>query len=874
MIRRSIVAICVCLAAFSGARAQTITTYAGGGPDGVQAVSSNLYVPVSVVAGGGSTLFIAAGARVFKVDALGVLTVVAGNGTYGFSGDGGPATSASLSGPTGLAVDGLGNLFIGDMGNNRIRKVAAADGIITTVAGNGIEGFSGDNGPATSASLNRPSGVAVDGLGNLFIADTRNHRIREVAAGGGTITTVAGNGTGAFSGDGGTATSASLKNPYGVAIDGSGNLFIVDTYNHRIREVAAGSAIITTVVGNGTVDIPAGNFGGDGGPATSASLKYPGGLALDGSGNLFVADSDNSRIRKVVPGANAGFTGEPDETITTVAGNGMFNFSGDGAAATSAGLFNPYDVAVDASGNLIIADTDNSRVRKVTVATGTITTVAGNGAYGFSGDAGAATSASLYLPAGVALDGSGNLFIADYFNSRIRKVTAGTGIITTVAGNGTYGFNGGGTATTRSLNFPAGVAVDSLGNLFIADTYSHRIRKVTGTNLTTIVGNGTGDFAGDGGTANFAHVNLPTGVAVDGSGNLFIADFGNNRIRRVGTDGFITTVAGNGTAGFSGDGGRATAASLSHPTGVAVDGSGNLFIADTDNHRIRKVVPGANAGVTGESDEIITTVAGNGTFCAGVCDLVTTHKCTAPAQNAGQACTLDNDCCAGVSVGDGGPAASASLKSPAGVGVDGAGNLYIADFDNSRIRKVTAATGIITTVAGDGAYAYRGDGGPATSASLYRPTGVVVDGSGNIFIADYANNRIRLVATAGAGAPPPPPVPDGRAVQGTAMRVTGSGTSLPIAWDVSTCGAAHHYNVYAGSMNDFTRVTQAICGLPPTGQATINLSGANMWWVVVGSNGSELGSCGSDSSGRERVLTGWESLCAETVQNCSGVCQP
>jgi uncharacterized protein (TIGR03437 family) len=334
----------------------------------------------------------------------------------------------------------------------------------------------------------------------------------------GTITTVAGNGTQGFSGDGGPATSASLYDPVGVTLDASGNLFIADDYHNRIREVSA-SGIITTVAGNGT-----NSFSGDGGPATSASLNFAPGVTLDASGNLFIADFDNNRIRKV--SANG--------IITTVAGNGSQGFSGDGGPATSASLYGPFGVALDASGNLFIADSENNRIRKVSTS-GTITTVAGNGTYGvFSGDGGPATSASLNLPIAVTVDSSGNLFIVDAQNNRIRMVSA-SGIITTVAGNGTRGFSGdGGPATSASLFSPFGAAVDSSGNLFIADGNNNRIRKVSANGIiTTVAGSGNQGFSGDGGPATSASLYLPNSVAVDSAGNIFIGDTGNNRIRKV-----------------------------------------------------------------------------------------------------------------------------------------------------------------------------------------------------------------------------------------------------------------------------------------------------------------------------------------------------
>ncbi|WP_242929066.1 LamG-like jellyroll fold domain-containing protein [Pontibacter vulgaris] len=331
------------------------------------------------------------------------------------------------------------------------------------------------------------------------------------------ITTVAGNGTYGYSGDGGAAISARLYNPFNVATDAAGNLYIAEYLNHRVRKVAV-DGTITTVAGMGVA-----TYGGDGGAATSAQLRNPSGVAVDAAGNIYIADYGNDRIRKVA--ANG--------TITTVAGTGVEGYSGDGGQATSAKLIDPYDVAVDAAGNLYIADYGNSRVRRV-AANGIITTVAGSGIPGYSGDGGAATSAKLTIPRGVAVDAAGNLYIADQSDNRIRKVST-NGIITTVAGNGTSG------------------------------------------------------YSGDGGAATSAQIRYPTDVAVDAAGNLYIADQSNFRIRKVSTNGVITTVAGNGTSGYSGDGGAATGAQFSSAFGVCVDVAGSLYIADAYNQRIRKV---------------------------------------------------------------------------------------------------------------------------------------------------------------------------------------------------------------------------------------------------------------------------------------------
>jgi len=564
------------------AQSGIITTYAGPGMpvNGGLAIDQAVDRPGSVVLDGAGGFYVASvtQSRIYRVSADGTLSLVAGDGTPGFSGDGGPATLAQLQYPYGVAVDGAGNLFIADYSNNRVRKVTP-DGMISTIAGNGTQGFSGDGGPATSAQLYYPDGLALDAAGNLYIADGGNYRIRKVTPAG-VISTVVGNGYG-FGGDGGPATSAQLSIPASVAVDASGNLFIADAANNRIRKVTP-DGVISTVAGNGTQ-----GFGGDGGPATSAQLSNPESVAVDVAGNLFIADTGNNRIRMVTPAG----------VISTVAGSGSLGFGGDGGPATSAQLSGPTSVAVDAVGNLFVADYGNSRIRKVTPA-GAISTVAGDGTWGYGGDGGPATSAQLMRPWGVAVDTAGDLFIADAENNRIRKVTP-AGMISTLAGVGWQGFGGdGGPASSAQLNEPMGLAVDAARNLYIADLNNNRIRKVTPTGvISTVAGYGTyGGFNGDGGPATSAQLYSPIGAAVDAMGNLFIADSQNCRIRRVTPDGVIGTVVGNGY-GFGGDGGPATSAQLYLPNGVAVDTAGNLFVADTLNNRIRKVASGRSVSM-------------------------------------------------------------------------------------------------------------------------------------------------------------------------------------------------------------------------------------------------------------------------------------
>ena len=664
-----------------------IDTIAGGGVgDNRPGGEARLSRPSGVAVDSSGNIYIAdySNDRIRRVDSLGIITTIAGTGNKGYSGDSGPAVEAQLNGPSGVAVDGAGNVYIADAGNHRIRRVDAG-GTISTIAGNGQGGYTGDGGPAFEAQLNVPAGVAVDNAGNVYIADLINNRIRRVDASG-TITTVAGTGDGGYSGDGAPANLAQLNNPIDLELDRAGNLYIADLMNNRIRRVDA-SGTITTVAGTGDE-----GYSGDGEAADRATLDYPSAVAVDYSGNIYIADYYNDRIRRV----------DSLGIITTIAGTGNVGYSGDGGPAVEAQLNRPDGVAVDETGNLYITDAGNDRVRRVNPGQ-TITTIAGIGETGYGGDGGLAIEAQLFHPSGIAVDGTGNLYIADTDNHRVRRVdTAGT--ITTIAGNGDEGYSGDGRlAVDAQLANPEGVALDGTGNLYITDRYNHRVRRVdpSGT-ITTVAGNGQFGYSGDGDLAVKAQLRDPWGVTVDGVGNLYIADSGNNCIRRVDAAGIITTVAGIADVyyGYGGDGGLAVEAKLAGPEGVALDGAGNLYIADTRNHRVRRV----------DSAGIITTVAGNG--------------------KRGHS-------------GDG-PAVVARLEYPSGVAVDHAGNLYIADRNNHRIRRVDS-TGNITTIAGTGDLGYEGDGGPALEAWLGSPMDVAVDGSGSVYIADFYNHRIRVL---------------------------------------------------------------------------------------------------------------------------------
>lgn len=553
----------------------------GGSGDGGPAVNATLSDPEGLAVDSAGNVYIADTGNncVRRVYPNGTILTIAGTGAYGYTGDGASALAATLASPAGVAVDNAGNVYVADSGNHAIRKISG-NGRITTLAGNGSPGNSGDGGAAANAQLDNPTGVAVDGARNVYVADMYNSVVREITAGG-EITTFAGNRIPGYLGDGSQATSAELAYPTDVAVDGSGNVYIADSQNSAIRKVSP-SGIIQTVAGNGT-----GGYSGDNGSAVTAELNFPSGVAVASSGVLYIADSDNARLRQV----------SASGTITTVAGNGAYAGSGNAA------LENPAGVAVDTAGNLYISDQGTSTVRKLSAA-GVISTIGGIGVFGYSGDGAAASAAEFAYPAGVAVDTSGNVYVVDSYNSRVRKIST-AGVVTTVVGNGRRGYSGNGVAATSAeLNFPQGIAVDSAGNLYIADTNNSCIRKVTtGGIITTIAGNGTAGYLGDNGPASASELNYPYAVALDAAGNVYIADTLNNVIRQISTTGIITTIAGNGFSGYSGDDGAPTSAELNFPAGVAVDASGSVYIADSDNFVVRRVSGGAISTIAGTNQD-------------------------------------------------------------------------------------------------------------------------------------------------------------------------------------------------------------------------------------------------------------------------------
>jgi sugar lactone lactonase YvrE len=679
----------------------TIQTVAGGGPNDVLAVTYGIGPMKSVAIGPAGELFVAAGNigenRIYRITlADGKLFVHAGSGRgFGESaGDGARAIDAAMSYPTGLAFDSSGHLYFADPETNRVRRVDRFTGIITTVAGTGTRSSTGDGGPAVNATVATPVGLAFDTAGFLYIAEQTGRRIRRIAPDTKIISTVAGNGQDADSGDGQAASQASFRKIEDVAVDAAGNIYVSDSRTHRVRKIAAMSGIITAFACSGVA-----GYTGDTLAAISAQCNEPKGLFADLSGNVWIADSGNNRIRRV----------NPSGVIASVAGGGPT--LGDGGVATSARLSTPSDIWVDIAGNLFIADMFNGRARKVDAVSNIISTMAGSGE-GFpargGGDGLPGLGAWMFAPASTARDSAGNVFIADAGDRKLRKLDATTGRMSTVAGTGAAGFSGdGGPATAAALDEPSGVVLDGAGNIYISDTNNHRIRKVAvGTNtITTIAGIGSG-YSGDDALAVNARLFLPQRMTFDSQGNLYVADTGNRRIRRIDAAGVITTVAGNGTEECTGNGGAATAAAFRSPVSVAVAPNGDLFIADRDCHQVRVVTRSTGA---------INVLAGVGG--------------------------------AGFS-GDGGPSVQAALRSPMSVSLDAAGNLLLADAGNDRVRRVDAASHVITTIAGTGVRGFGGDGGSSTLARFDSPSDVQVDTTGQVRVVDRGNRRVRLLIPA------------------------------------------------------------------------------------------------------------------------------
>jgi sugar lactone lactonase YvrE len=642
-------------------------------------------------------------------------SLVAGNRNFTPFSDGVKA-GATFSFPKGIILDKIGNLYVADTSNNRIRKITPA-GVVTTLAGNGTAGTT--SGLGTNTIFSSPFGLALDSFGNLLIADTGNNRVRRLALNTGVTTDYFGNVAG--------FDTASLRNPEGLAVDYFGNIFIADTGNHAIRFF--NGTQINTIAGTG---IAGGITNGIG---TSARFWAPRGIAFDSVGNLYVADTNNHCIRKIVisfesDGASSILTSK--SVVTTFAGNGNA-ISVDGIG-TNAQFRAPSTIAFDGFGNLYVADTDSDCIRRITPEA-VVTTLAGSSrGYPF----GSQTNASFNLPYGIAVDPLGKVYVSDTSNNIIRTIEYKStftslnilGIVTTFAGNRTKGIING-TGTNSSFNSLQGITIDSRGTLYVADTNNHLIRRITPAGVvTTFVGSGIdGTTDGTGTNARFSYpvgitidsgstlyvaqigrirtisstgvvttlttdVSYPSGIVFDAYLNLYIVDSTAQRIFLLQRGGVLTTFAGSGTRGFSN--GTGTNATFNNPSGIAIDFDGNLYVADTGNHCIRKIT----------SSGVVTTLAGN---IQGYSD---------------------------------GTGINSRFLIPYGITSDSSGMLYVVDSGNNRIRKITPE-GVVTTVAGNETALFAN--GTGTAASFNTPQGITMDSSGVLYVADTLNNTIRRI---------------------------------------------------------------------------------------------------------------------------------
>ena len=609
-----------------------------GSADGTGA-AARFNTPNGVAADGAGNLFVADfdNHTIRKITPAGVVTTFAGTAGLPGSADG-TGAAARFYAPGDVAVDGAGNVFVADWGNNTIRRITPA-GAVTTFAG--TAGLSGSaDGTGAAARFAGPTGMAVDRSGNMFVADNLNHTIREITPAG-VVTTFAGKAGLSGSADG-TGAAARFNGPIGVTVDQAGNVFVADSQNRTIRKITP-AGVVTTFAGT------AGSSGDADGMGAAARFRVPSGLAADGSDNLFVGDDYNYTIRKITPAG----------VVTTFAGTAGVSGNADGTGA-AARFKSPLGVTVDQAGNVFVADRSNYTIRKITPA-GVVTTFAGAASWSGSAD-GTGAAASFFYPTGVAVDGWGNLFVSDNFNHTIRKITP-AGVVTTFAGTaGSAGSADGTGAAARFLN-PSGVAVDGSGNLFVTDSYNQTIRVITPTGVVTTLAGTVGSLGSADGTGAAAKFHYPNAVAVDGAGNVFVADTGNNTIRKITPAGVVTTFAGTAGAQGSADGTGAVA-NFEFPTAVAVDGLDNVFVADSGNNTIRQITP---AGV-------VTTLAGTpGLF--GSAD---------------------------------GTGAAARFCNPYGVAVDQAGNVLVADKGNNTIRKITPS-GVVTTIVGRASTTYVGN---------------------------------------------------------------------------------------------------------------------------------------------------------------------
>lgn len=672
----------------------------------------------------------------------------------------GAGEAARFCQPHGLAIDGAGNVYVADYYNYAIRKIAP-DGSVTTLAGSVGEPGSAD-GAGNAARFDKPMAVAADASGTLFIADSGNHTVRRVAPDG-AVTTLAGRPGEPGSADG-SGREARFRSPSGVAVDCAGNVYVADTGNHVVRKISTAGPV-TTLAGKAELKSGAMVGGFADGKGAAAKFRAPRGVAVDGAGNVYVADTDNAVVRKVLPdgtvktlagsAGNAGFangTGavarfsSPQFVAVDAGGNVYVTDAGNqvvrkitpyGLAATVtnglARFASPRGIAVNRQGNILVADNDAQTVSRI-AAKGGVSVLAGSPSCQGSAD-GAAAVARFYRPCGVLSDGP-RLLVTDSFNQTLRTVSS-EGAVATLAGRA--GATGGsdGTGTNATFFWPAGAARDRAGNSVVADSGNHTLRRVAPDGRVKTLAGRAGTSGSSDGTGSKALFSWPSDVASDRFGNFFVADRGNHVIRRVTSAGEVSTVAGAaGKAGFA-DGAGGTAR-FNNPSGVAVDALGNVYVADTGNQAVRKIMPGGE----------VTTLAG----------------------------------CGGMKGWMDGRGTQARFNGPADLVLDAAGNLYVADRDNHMVRKVTP-DGQVTTLGGQPnqmAFA----NGIGTASRFAQPSGIWLGEDGRLFVTDACNNRIavgepRLEERRLVGAPQRPEA-SGRAT----ARADAFVPEVPFAWEV------------------------------------------------------------------------------------------
>src|SRR5438128_2634969 len=526
----------------------------------------------------------------------------------------------------------------------------------------------------------------------------------------------------------GIGSQAIFNYPYATAVDGAGNVYVADTYNYTVRKITP-AGVVTTLAGL------AGEAGSTDGTGSYARFSYLCGIAVDGAGNVYVTDLSNT-IRKITPAG----------VVTTLAGTPGVHGSADGTGS-AAQFWQPWGIAVDSAGNVYVADQVNSTIRKITP-TGVVTTIAGAaGVYGSADGSGSA--ARFNSPAGIALDSAGNLYVADTLNSTIRKITS-AGVVTTLAGTAGVIGSADGTGSGARVNYPYAVTLAGT-TLYVADTYNHTIRKITSNGVVTTLAGAAGVFGSADGTGSGAQFHLPFGVAADKAGNLYVADYSNSTIRKITSAGVVTTLAG--TAGVIGSAdGTGSAAQFFYPFAVAVDGAGNVYVADTNNYTVRKITPAGVvttlAGLAGNHDyaDGIGSNAGFGNLFGIAADSVgnvyvadNTYSTIRKITPAGMVTTLAG--APGISGNADGTGSAARFSSPRGIAIDSAKNLYVSDQNNQTIRKITPA-GVATTLGGV-AGSYGIADGTGRSARFFNPAGIAVASSGTLYVADSYNHEIR-----------------------------------------------------------------------------------------------------------------------------------